>query len=220
MRSWNGHASWCFPEAAAKAVSCRLQSLVFQRAQKQTLGTGTGASEAPLGLAYHAVFPFRKRPPKQSAACRLRRRREAVAPGLRKRCWDRHAMVITRFGSGRQRRQLQASKASFLAGSESDIRNWHRGLRSAVGTACHGVFPFRQRPPKQSAAGSESDVRQWHRGFGSAVGTSMSWCFPFRDVRHWQRGLGSAVATGMPWCFPVLEAAAKAATAVSCRLKG
>ena len=33
-------------------------------------------------------------------------------------------MVFTRFGSGRQSRQLQASKASFLAGSESDVTVW------------------------------------------------------------------------------------------------
>ena len=147
-------------------------------------------------------------------------------------------MVFSRFGSGRQSSQLQASKASFLAGSESEVRQWHRGFGSAVGTgmpwglpvseaaakavscrlqrlvfkraqkatlgtgtraseaplgpACHGIFPFRKRPPKQSAAGSESDVRQWHRGFGSAIGT------------------------GMPWCLPLSEAAAKA---VSCRLQ-
>ena len=43
-------------------------------------------------------------------------------------------MVFSRFGSGRQSRQLQASKASFLAGSESDLRQWHRGFGSAVGT--------------------------------------------------------------------------------------
>ena len=57
---------WCFPvsEAAAKAVSCRLQGLLL----KATLGSGTGASEAPLGPACHGVFPFRKRPPKPSAA--------------------------------------------------------------------------------------------------------------------------------------------------------
>ena len=83
--------------------------------------------------------------------------------------------VFTRFGSGRQSRQLQASKASFLAGSESDVRQWHRGLGSAVGPACHGVTRFgsgRQSRQLQASkasflAGSESDVRHWHRGFGS-----------------------------------------------------
>ena len=113
-----------------------------------------------------------------------------MAPGLRKRRWDRHAMVFTRFGSGRQ--MLQASKASFLAGSESDVRHWHRGLGSAVGPGMPWCFPVSEAAAKQSAAGSESDVRQWHRGFGSAIGT------------------------GMPWCFPLSEAAAKA---VSCRLQ-
>ena len=38
------------------------------QAQKATLGSGTGASEAPLGPACHGVFPFRKRPPKLAAA--------------------------------------------------------------------------------------------------------------------------------------------------------
>ena len=141
-------------------------------------------------------------------------------------------MVFTPFGSGRQSRQLQASKASFLAGSESDVRQWHRGFGSAVGTGMpHGVYPFRKRPPKPSAAGSESDVRQWHRGFGSAVWDRHAMVFTRfgsgrqsrqlqaskasflagseSDVRHWHRGLGSAVGPGMPWCFPVSEAAAK-----------
>ena len=122
-------------------------------------------------------------------------------------------MVFTRFGSGYQSRQLQASKASFLAGSESDVRHWHRGLGSAVGTGMPWCFPFRKRPPKQSAAGSESDVRQWHRGFGMRrLGPACHGVFPFRkrppkpsaagsesDVRQWHRGFGSAVGTGMPW---------------------
>ena len=38
------------------------------QAQKATLGSGTGASEAPLGPACHGAFPFRKRPPKLAAA--------------------------------------------------------------------------------------------------------------------------------------------------------
>ena len=61
---------WRFPvsEAAAKAGSCRLQRLVFESVQKVTLGTGTGASEAPLGPACHGVVLFRKRPPKLAAA--------------------------------------------------------------------------------------------------------------------------------------------------------
>ena len=125
-----------------------------------------------------------------------------MAPGPRKRRWDRHAMVFSRFGSGRQSRQLQPSRATFLAGSESDVRQWYRGLGSAVGTGMPWCFPVSGsgRPSRQLQAsratflaGSESDVRQWYRGFGSAVGT------------------------GMPWCFPVSEAAAKA---VSCRLQG
>ena len=86
------------------------------------------------------------------------------------------------FRKRRQSRQLQASKASFLAGSESDVRHWHRASEAPLGPACHGVFPFRKRPPKQSAAGSESDVRQWHRGFGSAVGTGMPWCLPVSEA--------------------------------------
>ena len=142
-----------------------------------------------VGTGMPWCFPVSEAAAK-AVSCRLRKRREAVAPGLRKRRWDRHAMVFTRFGSGRQSRQLQASKASFLAGSESDVRHWHRGFGSAVGTgmpwcfpvgsgrqssqlqaqkatlgsgtgaseaplgpACHGVYPFRKRPPKPSAAG-------------------------------------------------------------------
>ena len=92
------------------------------QAQKATLGSGTGASEAPLGPACHGGLPVSE--------------------------------------AARQSRQLQASKASFLPTSESDVRHWHRGLGSAVGTGHAMVFfPFRKRPPKQSAAGSESDVR-------------------------------------------------------------
>ena len=87
------------------------------QAQKATLGSGTGASEAPLGPACHGT----------------------CLPVLE--------------AAAKKSRQLQASKASFLAGSESDVRQWHRGLGSAVGPACHGVYPFRKRPPKPSAAG-------------------------------------------------------------------
>ena len=82
-----------------------------------------------------------------------------------------------------------------------------------MGPACHGVFPFRKRPPMKSAAGAESDVRQWHRGFGMRrLGPGCHGVFPFRkrppkpsaagpecDVRQWHRGFGSAVGTGMPW---------------------
>ena len=89
-------------------------------------------------------------------------------------------MVFTRFGSGRQSRQLQASKASFLAGSESDVRHWHRASEEPLGPACHGVFPFRKRPPKQSAAGSESDVRHWHRASEAPLGPACHGVYPFR----------------------------------------
>ena len=85
------------------------------------------------------------------------------------------------FGSGCQSRQLQASKASFLAGSESDVGTGTGASEAPLGPACHGVFPFRKRPPKQSAAGSESDVRQWHRGFGMRrLGPACHGVFPFR----------------------------------------
>ena len=57
-------------------------------------------------------------------------------------------MVFTRFGSGRQSSQLQASKASFLAGSESDVRHWHRGLGSAVGTGMPWCFPVLEAAAK------------------------------------------------------------------------
>ena len=77
-----------------------------------------------------------------------------------------------------------------------------------MGPACHGVFPFRKRPPMKSAAGAESDVRQWHRGFGMRrLGPACHGVFPFRkrrpkqspagsesDVRQWHRG-----GTGMPF---------------------
>ena len=59
-------------------------------------------------------------------------------------------MVFSRFGSGRQSSQLQAQKATLGSGT---------GASEALSRpACHGVFPFRKRPPKQSAAGSESDA--------------------------------------------------------------
>ena len=74
-----------------------------------TLGSGTGASEAPLGPACHGVFPFRKRPPKL---------------------------------------QLQASKASFLVASESDVRQWYRGFGSAVGTGMPWCFPVSEAAAK------------------------------------------------------------------------
>ena len=105
-------------------------------------------------------------------------------------------MVFSCFGSGRQSWQLQASKASFLAGSESDVRHWHRGLGSAVGTG----MPWCPFPVSEAAA----KAGQLQASKASFLVSSES------DVRHWHRGLGSAVGTGMPWCFPVSEAAAKA----------
>ena len=82
-----------------------------------------------------------------------------MAPGPRKRHCDRHAMVFFRFGSGRQSWQLQASKASFLVGSESDVRHWHRGLGSAVGTGmpCEAW----RLEPASFLVGSESNVTHW-----------------------------------------------------------
>ena len=90
-------------------------------------------------------------------------------------------MVFSRFGSGRQSWQLQASKASFLVASESDVRQWYRGFGSAV--ARHAMVFSRFGSGRQSwqlqaskasfLVGSESDVRHWHRSFGSAVGTGM-----------------------------------------------
>ena len=68
-----------------------------------------------------------------------------MAPGLRKRRWDRHAMVFTRFGSGRQSSQLQAEKATLGSGTGAS--------EAPLGPACHGVYPFRKQPPKPSAAG-------------------------------------------------------------------
>ena len=57
-------------------------------------------------------------------------------------------MVFSCFGSGRQSWQLQASKASFLVGSESDVRHWHRGLGSAVGTGMPWCFPVSEAAAK------------------------------------------------------------------------
>ena len=57
-------------------------------------------------------------------------------------------MVFTRFGSSRQSRQLQASKASFLVGSESDVRHWQRGLGSAVATGMPWCFPVSEAAAK------------------------------------------------------------------------
>ena len=151
-------------------------------------------------------------------------------------------MVFFRFGGGRQSCQLQASRATFLAGSESDVRHWHRGFGSAVGTGMPRCFPVSEAATKAVScrlqrcqlqasratfqAGSKSDVRHWHRA--KAVSCRLQRCQlqasratflagSESDVRHWHRGFGSAVGTGMPGCFPVLEAAAKA---VSCRLRG
>ena len=60
-RRWDRHAM-VFSRFGSGRQSSQLQ------AQKAMLGSGTGASEAPLGLACHDVYPFRKRPPKPSAA--------------------------------------------------------------------------------------------------------------------------------------------------------
>ena len=106
-------------------------------------------------------------------------------------------MVFSCFGSGRQSWQLQASKASFLVGSESDVRQWHRGLGSAVGTGMPWCFPVSEAAAKTP----------WHAGPNGASEA---------PVPVPNGGLGSAVGTGMPWCCPVSEAAAKAG---SCRLQ-
>ena len=76
-------------------------------------------------------------------------------------------MVFTRFGSGRQSRQLQASKASFLAGSESDVRHWHRGLGSAVGTGMHAMVFSRFGSGHQS-----SQLQAQKATLGSGTGAS------------------------------------------------
>ena len=47
-----------------------------------------------------------------------------------------------------QRCQLQASRATFLAGSESDVRHWHRGFGSAVGTGMPQCFPVSEAAAK------------------------------------------------------------------------
>ena len=147
-------------------------------------------------------------------------------------------MVCTRFGSSRQSRQLQASKASFLAGSESDVRHWHRGFRSAVGTGMPWCFSVSEAAAKavscrlrkrREAVAPGLRKRRWDRHamvftrFGSGrqsrqlqASKASFLAGSESDVRHWHRGFGSAVGTGMPWCFPVSEAAAKA---VSCRLR-
>ena len=57
-------------------------------------------------------------------------------------------MVFSRFGSGRQSWQLQASKASFLVASESDVRQWYRGFGSAVGTGMPWCFPVSEAAAK------------------------------------------------------------------------
>ena len=72
------------------------------QAQKATLGSGTGASECAVGTGMpHGVFPFRKQPPKPSAA-----------------------------------------------GSESDVRQWHRGFGSAVGTGMPWCLPVSEAAAK------------------------------------------------------------------------
>ena len=61
-------------------------------------------------------------------------------------------MVFSRFGSGRQSWQLQASKASFLVGSESDVRQWYRGLGSAIATGMPWCFPVSEAAATKLAA--------------------------------------------------------------------
>ena len=61
-RRWDRHAM-VFSRFGSGRQSSQLQ------AQKATLGSGTGASECAVGTGMpHGVFPFRKRPPKPSAA--------------------------------------------------------------------------------------------------------------------------------------------------------
>ena len=68
-------------------------------------------------------------------------------------------MVFSRFGSGRQSWQLQASKASFLVGAESDVRHWHGASEAPLGPACH----VRLGGWKTASflVGSESNVTHW-----------------------------------------------------------
>ena len=109
--------------------------------------------------------------------------------GPRKRSWDRHAMVFSCFGSGRQSWQLQASKASFLAGSESDVRHWHRGLGRGRGPQARSVpqrlavWLWRRRRFGSDSysflVSSESDVRHWGpvaRRPGPSLRALLFWC--------------------------------------------
>ena len=117
--------------------------------------------------------------------------------------------MFSRFGGGRQSCQLQASRATFLAGSESDVRHWHRGFGSAVGTGMPRCFPVSEAAAKAVSCRLQRCQLQASSRATFLAGSKS-------DVRHWHRGFGSAVGTGMPQCFPVSEAAAKA---VSCRLQ-
>ena len=116
--------------------------------------------------------------------------------------------MLSRFGGGRQSCQLQASRATFLASSETDVRHWHRGFGSAIGTGMPRCFPVSEAAAKAVSCRLQRCQLQASRATFLAGSES--------DVRHWHRGFGSAVGTGMPRCFPVSEAAAKA---VSCRLQ-
>ena len=141
-------------------------------------------------------------------------------------------MVFSCFGSGLQSWQLQASKASFLLGSESDVRHWRFPVSEAAakGGSCRLqrlVFESVQKVTLGTGTGPRKRRRDRHAMVFSCFGSGrQSWQLQASkasflvgsesDVRHWHRGLGSAVGTSMPWCFPVSEAAAKAG---SCRLQ-
>ena len=131
-------------QAAAKAVSCRLQgrrATVFSR-------FGSGQQSCQL-QASRATFLASS----QSDVRHWHRGfGSAVGTGM-PRCFAVSEAAAKAVSCRLQRCQLQASRATFLARSESDVRHRHRGFGSAVGTACHGVLPFRKRPPKLSAAG-------------------------------------------------------------------
>ena len=100
-------------------------------------------------------------------------------------------MVFSCFGSGRQSWQLQASKASFLAGSESDVRHWHRGLGRGRGPQARSV-------PQRLA------VWLWRRRrFGS---DSYSFLVSSEsDVRHWGPWPAGPVRPSGPCCFGVAK---------------
>jgi hypothetical protein len=77
--------------------------------------------------------------------------------------------------------RLQAARAGFPEVSDSNVRYWHVGLGSALGTSVAWCFPVSHVAVMKLSTGFlevlESNVRQCHVGLGSALRTSVAWCF-------------------------------------------